>query len=202
MGDEEDQAEYDTLVCKFSSGDWDALEKLLNRCSDRLLGHIRVRVRCFAGARLDPDDILQATWLKAFQKSHLFQPDQAGAFKTAAFFSWLRTIANNIITDRVRKESRNPQGVLFPQEGHPANDRTPSSLVARQENTQRMIEAIDQLPTEVRDVVRLHNQGKKQTEIAEILGWTRSRVWRLLHLAPQQLRQLMGATSSWFGRGN
>ena len=74
----------------------------------------------------------------------------------------------------------------------PASEAPPERAAdADGDDSQRLLEAVAELPIDLRAVVLLFLQGRKHREIAEILAVAEGTVWSRLHAARQRLRTLL-----------
>ena len=85
---------------------------------------------------------------------------------------------------RFRSES-NPAGP------EPADSNTPSRLLAQEESVRALLERLNALPANYRDVILLAKvEGLTTLETAERLGKTREAVAVLLHRAVEKFREV------------
>jgi RNA polymerase sigma-70 factor (ECF subfamily) len=151
-------------------------------------------------AKIDPEDLVQETLLKAqgALDRGVFQGDT-----DAAFEAWLRTILVNTLRDFVRK-LRLPVGLEHSLDqdieqsslrlaGFLAADTTsPSQKVVKREDFLRLARALAQLPPEQRQAVELkHLHGWSMAAIAEHLGKSEEAVGGLLYRGLKKLRTLL-----------
>jgi len=183
------------LIDRIKSGDREALSLLFEKHRRRLavLAHYRLGARLLA--QVEIDDILQETLLKAYVQFEQFTYRNPGSF-----LRWLARILDHVIADAARYQGRqkrqaaevlplrsesNPGGV------EPADSTTPSRLLAREESLRALLEALDELPAEHREIILLAKmEGLSTQEIAERLGKSRNGVALLLHRAIKRFRQL------------
>jgi RNA polymerase sigma-70 factor (ECF subfamily) len=152
---------------------------------------IRVRTSC--------SDIVQETLLRAHQNLAQFQ-----GTTEAELIQWLRSILTRVLITKVRenraqkcdvgreiKAAVAQSSVLLENFLHDRHG-TPSEEVVRQETRQRILEAVDQLPDDQRDVFILREiGGLKVAEVAVQLNKTRKSVAGLLDRARVRLRELL-----------
>ena len=152
-GQSDDQTE---VIARFRAGDEDAIRTLYR--SHR--GAIFTVARSVTGDRELANDVVQQTFVKAWQASDRFRADGAVA-------PWLYAIARRTAVDAVRHERRPTIG------GHdPEVDRgVPGPSFEQTWIVHEVREAIDSLPACEQDIVRLsHLAGVPHTEIARRLG--------------------------------
>lgn len=86
------QTDLDALLARVALQDRQAFDRLYVLCSGKLFA---VTMRIMKD-RAEAEDVLQEAFIRIWQKSHSFRPDQAKAI------SWLVTIARNLAIDRLR----------------------------------------------------------------------------------------------------
>jgi RNA polymerase sigma-70 factor, ECF subfamily len=89
------------LLQQAQAGSPDALNRLYERCSGRLLALIRLRLGKDLRGRLESRDILQATLLKSLEHLGDFKGDH-----TRSLMAWLARIAEHEIRDRADFQHR------------------------------------------------------------------------------------------------
>ena len=89
------------LLGRAADGDQRAWDEVVARHHDRLLRIVAVRLDRRARGRIDPSDVLQESYLKAFRclGRYLHAPK-------ASFFVWLRSITYHNLRDMHRRELR------------------------------------------------------------------------------------------------
>ncbi len=182
------------LLEKARSGDQEALSRAFDKCRRRLavLVHFKLNPR-----RRDPadvDDVVQEVCLRACRDLDRFTYRSPGAF-----FRWLSTIADHVIVDRVRYESRERRAgeeVPFrsasnPAGPEPADTKTPSRLFAQEEAVQRLLARLELLPEDYRQAILMAKiEGLSTAEMAERLGKSREAVALLVYRAVKRFRAL------------
>jgi len=164
-------------------GSREAFEGLIEGPRRRLLGWIDSRIQARLRRDLDPDDVLQETFLKAFQS--LQSIEWQGE---AAFLAWLRGIAENHIRSQARKFLRIEKVELRPE--LPASSPTPQKRLHRMERFDRLKDALDSLPADYRQAIVLARiEGLPVRQIAERLGRTEGATMQLLSRALKRLRE-------------
>lgn len=172
---------------------WQRLIDAANCAS--LLVAISTRLGPVLRARLQAEDILQESLLQAWR-------DRANAqFQTPrAFRSWLLTIIDHRIQDAAESAAALKRGgpaTSRPAEGPPAfepsGSTTPSRVAAYREQAAVMTEALQGVPPEWRDVVRLrlfHQLTLEQValQLGLSLAMVRTRLRRGAEIYRQHLR--------------
>src|SRR6266545_4769826 len=95
------------LVVKAQGGDRDALSALFEEYRARLLTWIRLRMGQGLRGRLEAQDVLQQTFLKAIQSIGSFRWQGEGSY-----FAWLTGIAANLVLDFGDPRRRKPPSPL------------------------------------------------------------------------------------------
>ena len=186
------------LLEQARNGNEEALSRAFEKHRRRLavLVHFKLssRTRDFA----DAEDIVQETCLRAFRDIRNFSyqsPD--------SFFRWLAAIADHVIVDHVRyrnRECRAGEQVRFRSETNPlgpepADTRTPSRLIVQREAMQRLLDRLNALNEDYRQVILMAKIERLSTsEIAERLGKSREAVALLVYRAVKRFRELTDAS--------
>ncbi|MBN1421362.1 MAG: sigma-70 family RNA polymerase sigma factor [Planctomycetes bacterium] len=178
------------LVERAQAGDKAAFDELVVRHAGRVRASIGAQVQPKSGLSLDPDEILQETFLRAFQS--------IGRFRWRgedSFCLWLCGIARNVLLKQVREARRSR--LLESPEYVPARGASPSTIMRRNERMDRLADAIAELPAHYREVLRLSRlDGLKVKEIAARTGRSAFSVRHLLARAILELRRRFGDTES------
>ncbi len=138
----------------------------------------------FLGDRGVAEELLQEAFLRVHLHRERYRP-------TAAFRTWLYTIARNLAFDRLRRHD--------PPEAEPASleaipDPAPGPLrrLEAEEALARLGEALRRLPARQREVLLLARYaGLSPAEIAEVTGSSPGAVRVTLHRALRALRDLL-----------
>lgn len=120
--------------------------------------HLDVRLR----AKLDPDDVVNQTFLEAIQ-----QEDQFKGSTEAQRKAWLRQMLLHNVLDAVRHFRRKKIDVKLEQaierssyrliDSLAADQSTPSQRAVRNEELHRLAQAVSELPQDQQDAVILHH---------------------------------------------
>jgi RNA polymerase sigma-70 factor, ECF subfamily len=149
-------------------------------------GHLRGQV--------DPSDVVQMTLLKAHQ--HF---DQYRGTSEAELAAWLRRILANTMIDALRRLTRAPNvfEAIEQSSSHleallAAEGATPSEQAVRQEELERLAQALEGLPDDQRTAVQLQQiQDCSVAQIAALMNRTKTAVGGLLKRGMRRLRELM-----------
>jgi RNA polymerase sigma-70 factor, ECF subfamily len=192
MNGETDQA----VIQRVRTGDPDAFSILVDRYQDR----VHSVVRNYVYNQEDAVDIVQDTFVKAYQKLRTFDAE-------SAFYTWLYRIAINTSIDFLRKrKTRNVESLdddkyreigFEPMSGDPGAD--PERVAVRAEQAAILRKAVSSLSHKLRAVAVLHDvEGLSQEEVAQILGipvgTVKSRVSRARAELKYLLRGFVGET--------
>jgi RNA polymerase sigma-70 factor (ECF subfamily) len=161
--------EDNELVARTLAGDVRSYEELVRRY-ERLVGRV---VYSYARREISVEDLVQETFLRAYDRLETFNPDYR--FKT-----WLLAIANNLGVDTLR---RRRELVEFNPETHAPVSRSPEAEAVDADRSRGVKEAIATLPeTYGVPLVLRYTEGLSYAEIAEVLSITvpavKSRLFR------------------------
>lgn len=170
------------LFAAFIDGNDAMFEALLKRYQKPLYAYL---VRYTGNSSL-AEEIFQETFVKVFEKRHLYQ-------RGRPFKPWLYQIATNTATDKFRE--RKTQSLSLLEHDEPAAPPcSPSENMERKELAQRIAEAVSQLPQAHREVFILREYEKlSYAEIATMVGRPLNTVKSDMHRALQSLRKLLDA---------
>ena len=88
-------------------------------------------------------------------------------------YAWLYTITRNLVTDFLRKKVFQDSNKAFLVSYYQHNDADPFSKLELREQKEKLREAIDQLPLQLKQVVTLaYFEGRSHKEIASVLQIT------------------------------
>jgi RNA polymerase sigma-70 factor, ECF subfamily len=178
------------LVERAQSGDRAAFDELASSAAKHLLARIQRRMGLVLREALDPEDVLQETFFRAFQSIGKFRWQGEKSFE-----SWLHGIALKIILHSAREQGKKSM-LRITQEPLGAGP-TPSHRQRREERFDRLERSLALLSPEYRQVVRLARiEGLSIAEIATRMDRTPSSVRNLLLRAIKQLRESFGDTES------
>jgi len=177
------------LALRAKAGDQDAIRNLVVRFSSRLERFVRSRVGAALQSKLDPEDVVQESFAKAFQVMAALE--WRGE---TAFFRWLASIAENVILNASKKTALKP--LKFKAE-FPGEGTSPSRKLRRNERFDRFQKALDGLSEEHRQVILLVRiERLKVEEIARRMGRSPNAVKKLLARALEELKKAFGETES------
>lgn len=170
--------EDNELVTRTLAGDVRSYEELVRRY-ERLVGRV---VYSYARREISVEDLVQETFLRAYDRLETFNPDYR--FKT-----WLLAIANNLGVDTLR---RRRELVEFNPETHAQVSRSPEAEAVDADRSRGVREAIATLPeTYGVPLVLRYTEGLSYAEIAEVLSITvpavKSRLFRARNMLAGRL---------------
>ncbi len=198
------------LIDRATRGDETALSELLASHAPRLRRELDAKLARKWQSILEPDDILQVSFLEAFLRIERFQPRGPGAF-----YGWLSAIAENNLRDAVKELERQkrPQPdrrveavglgdsavLLIEQLG--GTTTTPSRHVARDDLRRFLEDVLLQLPDDYSTVIRLYDlDGLAVEEVAGRMQRSAGAVFMLRARAHDRLRESLGAETRFFSR--
>ncbi len=131
------------------------------------------------------EDLAQETMLNVWRKAHLYSAEKGAAS------TWIFTIARNLRIDHIRRQSSRPYVDVEDVEIE-SDAPIGSAVVEQSQIVARVAKALDVLPPEQREVVRLSFiMEMPQSEIAERTGIPLGTVKSRLRLAYDRLRPLL-----------
>lgn len=171
------------LMSAYGAGDAAAFDVLYARHRGGVFRYLR---RHTGNAAL-AEELYQDVWMKLIDARRRYQPQ-------ARFTTWLYTIAHNRLMDHFRAAGR----VSFataddpdddPLDDVPASDPRPEDVIARRQDAQRLLAALDALPAAQREAFVLQQEGELSVEeIAQVTGVTRETAKSRLRYALAKLR--------------
>jgi RNA polymerase sigma-70 factor (ECF subfamily) len=171
----------EALVEKAKKGDLDACGELVRRYRERLY-HTIFR---FTGSHGDTDDLVQDTFLRAFQELKRFR-------QSCGFYTWIYRIAVNLslnfLKKRKRETAREEYEVRRLDAIRPSVSSPESASLAR-ELSDKINEAVEALPLRYRSAfILVVLQGMSHAEAAQVLDCAEKTVsWRM-HKARKMLQ--------------
>jgi RNA polymerase sigma-70 factor (ECF subfamily) len=182
------------LVILAKEGDYSALDQLCRVYGERVRRIVRLRMGQELRSKLESMDLVQDALVCALGGLKDFTYKDEGDF-----LRWLSKIAENRLRDNlekfhadkrdirkeVRLDNQNPStGDGFVRIPSPIDSTTPSVIMSRKEELDKLEKAIDQLKPEYREVIILKRiEGLSYKEIGERLGRSPDAVGMLLSRA-------------------
>lgn len=187
MRDESNEA----LMLRFRDGETRAFEILLQRHQRSIHDFILRSVGTYNTAVAE--DLTQETFLRVVKQASTYE-------QRAKFTTWLFTLARNLCIDHSRRMKHRRARSLDQQddEGHSLLDRTANKDLAVDRRVissqlqQRLMQAIDSLPDDQREVFLLREHADLGfKEIAEVVGINENTVKSRMRYALEKLRALL-----------
>ena len=180
------------LIDRARQGDAAAFGKLAAVHRTGLLLFIRTRLGARLRAETEAEDILQETYLKAFDSVDRFewQGDRS-------FFKWIATIAEYIIRGLGRSQKGAAALLDF---NHADSAPSPSRALRREERLERLQTALQSLDEDHQTVIRLARfEGLSTSEVARRMNRSPGAVRHLLLRALEKLRTNFGEDTESLG---
>jgi RNA polymerase sigma-70 factor (ECF subfamily) len=186
-----------SLLEQARAGDREALSRAFEKYQRRLAVLVHFKLIGRTGTFAEVDDIVQETLLRAFRDIQQFSYQAPGSF-----LRWLSAIADHVIVDRVRYQSRERRAaeeIPFrsdsnPRGPEPADAQTPSRLMAQKEAVERLLARLEALPEDYRKAILMAKiEGLSTAEMAVQLGKSREAVALLVYRAVKRFRTLSEA---------
>lgn len=200
--------ESSELIRQAVGGNADSLRALLEQFGNQVWHEIRSQIGRPWQASVDPDDVMQVTYVEAFLRIGTFASSE-----TPAFVAWLRRIAENNLRDAIKELDRKKRPSPMRQVRAPNSDEsrialleqlgvestTPSRHAARSEARLTLDDALDRLPPHYSAVVRMYDlEGLEIADVAQRVGRSPAAVHMLRARAHDHLRSLLGAAGNFF----
>jgi RNA polymerase sigma factor (sigma-70 family) len=175
----------------------DGSEEAFNELVDRYTPVVYRIARGITGATEEAEDVVQETFLRAFQHLGRFSPDRA------LFRTWLLTIARNQSINvfgflkrraaRFLRDPGKPDSDLTGLDNLPAtNQQDAEALLVAQQEFSRLRKALQALPERQRTALLLKAQENlSYEEISQIMKSTTSAVESLIFRARQRVVEIM-----------
>jgi RNA polymerase sigma-70 factor (ECF subfamily) len=182
------------LLDRIRQGDRDAFTPLFESYRQRLFVWIHYKLSPDRRRPEDIEEILQETFLAACSDLAQFEYRSPGSF-----LRWLRRIAEHVIADEARAQSRQKRKVepvrfrseTNPHGPEPMDSHTPSRLLAEREQVEAILRQLNSLPEQYREVILLSRmEGLTTLEISQRIGKTKQEVSMLLHRAIRRFREV------------
>lgn len=182
------------LVTLAKDGDQSALDQLCKVYSERVLRIVRMRMGPELRSKLESMDLVQDAFISALRSLENFTYKNEGDF-----LRWVSKIAENRIRDNLDKLHTNKRDIRkeIPLNNNrstiqssfvgitgPVDSATPSVIISKREQLDKLEKAIDQLKSEYRQAITLTKiEGLSYEEAGEKLGKSPDAVRMLLSRA-------------------
>ncbi len=185
-----DETRARDLVERARNGDPQAFAELFEPLRQHLLAAIRRRLSPAIRQRVDPEDVLQDTFVRGLHSVSRFEWQGDGSFRR-----WLEVVATHGTLDVVRHQGR--RKALRIDRDLKGDGAPPSRAMRRQERRERLQNSLKTLRPDHRTVLELSRmEGLSIREIADRMGRSESAVKNLLLRATRKLRESFGDTES------
>ncbi|RKH31517.1 sigma-70 family RNA polymerase sigma factor [Corallococcus sicarius] len=166
-----------------SVGDAEEFQALVARCAPAL--EERARILCRGRSPSDAKDLLQETYERAFRAFHTYD-------RSAPPMAWLASILVRRFLDWCRHDRRHPHEEFTDTMGDTlAEPEAPSEIWAHY-TLEDVWRAVEQLPPELREVVRMKDMERQSyAEIGRRLGIPSMTVGTRLFRARKKLKELL-----------
>jgi len=198
----------EAIFARAVSGDPNALSDLLDRFGPQVERRLAGKLNPQWRSAMDIEDIMQVTFLEVF-----LQVDRLQARDGNTFMAWLTRIAEHNMYDAIRglQAEKRPQPskrVQIPDrdesfvallEAIGGTLTSPSQNFAKREVVDLITAALERLPDDYRNVIRLYDlEGHSGPEVAKAIGKSRGAVHMLRARAMDRLRDELGPDSMFF----
>jgi len=134
----------------------------------------------------DAQDVVQEAYVRAFKAF--------GGFRGSNGRAWLLTIVRNTSYTLLKKNRAVDLTTPFDEEIHVEESVSPATIAEHAEDAELIRQAIDELPTEFREILILrHMEGLSYNEIADIAKLAPGTVMSRLARARGKLKQTLAA---------
>jgi len=185
MGDKRDTKLMETveaaLIERCRRGDAEAFGDIVRAYAGRATGAAMLLL----GNHDDALDASQEAFVRAWRNIRRLKCNRA-------FYSWYCTILRNVCLDRLRRRARRKTVDLPDDHPDPAENTGPGTLAEKNEQTERVWNAVTMLPLNHREIIVMsHFQEMSYKEMAEALGIPIGTVMSRLYHARQRLREML-----------
>ncbi len=187
-----DRETAQSTIRKARDGDRGSFDSLIGDSRASLKAHVERRIGSYLRGRVEPEDVLQETYARAWRSIAGFRGKDS-----STLLGWLRGIAEHVIIDLIGRHKR--KDIIYVEEPPDSPDRepSPSKGLRREERFSRLQKALDDLSPEQREVVTLVRiEGLKIKEAASKMNRTPNAVTKLLARALKKLKDTFGDTES------
>jgi RNA polymerase sigma-70 factor, ECF subfamily len=177
------------LLTDARAGDRAAYDGLVARLEPRVRAFVLSRIHPEARPRLDLDEIVQDTFVRAYESLRSFRGDDMPTFSR-----WLMGIARIAVIRAARPPGAGHLGL---GDDVIEGGASPSAALRRDERFERLQSSLDSLSGDYREVLYLARiEGLSMQEIADRMGRSPEAVKKLFGRALAKLRERFGDTES------
>lgn len=180
MSDASPQATPDgDLLDRWRAGDHAAGQLLFQRHFDSIYGFFETK------CEQEADELVQATFLACLRAREQFR-------KESSFRTYLFTIARHELYRVLRTRQRDGQRLDFEVSSIAALVSTPGTRIGRNQEHQRLVSALRQLPVEQQTLLELHYWEEMSIgDLAEVFESPAVTIRTRLHRARRALQEIM-----------
>jgi len=163
----EDSSDTQRLAREAHAGDSSRFSELYERIAPALYAWASIRIRPAMRGALDPEDVVQEVWSRAWKAFPGFDPE------STSFRLWVFRIGKNVLLEGFRKIQRGrteagPTTRLFQMQNVADPASAISQRVARHEGIQKLLGWVEGLEEEERQLfVHCGLEGLSYTEVGE-----------------------------------
>lgn len=176
-----------SLVAAAQRGDREARDGLFGRCRPRIQATVRALVGPGLRGRIDVEDVVQETLMKAHANLERFSyRDDESVFR------WLNAIARHIVLNATQKRATRP---LRLEQAQPieAEEKSPTRGPRREERFEKLRAALDKLTPDLREAILLVRiEGLSIPEAARRMKRSEAAVRQLISRGLRRLRSTIG----------
>jgi RNA polymerase sigma factor (sigma-70 family) len=186
-----DPADTRRLVAKVREGEIQRFRELYERIAPSLYTWARIRSRPSQGISLEPEDLLQEVWLRAYENLREYDESRA------SFRSWIFGIAKNVAYESWRRgptgSSADAQGSVSSSsamDAWPAMSTSIRTRVMRNETVLRILQQLESFdPVDRMLVVHCGMEDVPSTVVATRLGMGKEAVAKRWQRLRERLRE-------------
>lgn len=148
--------------------------------------HYEAVVRFFRNKTIDPDDLVQRTFVTCVETSQRYRGD-------SKFRTFLLGIANNLLLKHYRSQAGPRNHDSLEELSVEALGQTPTELLAGRDEQRLLLAALRRLPFHLQVTLELRYwEDLKQREIAEVLGLPEGTIKTRIRRGKQLLEEILG----------
>ncbi|MFN0205877.1 MAG: RNA polymerase sigma factor [Planctomycetota bacterium] len=184
------------------AGDEKSRELLFSRYGGKLRLYLRARMGRALASKVEIDDLLQETFLRAFRDLHQFNNKPEGG--EGDLYLWMLAIARHVLADAGRAARAAKRNTQFTRPLERSDwsrvggaSWGPATKVIFTEESRRIELALDRLSPEHRRVIRMRQfEGRPAREVAELLRSNEMAVHALYRRALSAWAQAAGVADA------
>lgn len=192
--DDDEWHQFDKLLQRARQGDESARNLVLQRLRETLRPIVEQALGPKLRVRSDGSDLLQKVLIQVTVDLPQFRGENV-----AEFMGWVRRILERDIQEMLQREKFTSKRSIDREEGGSYEIRqavgrqsSPSQRMIRQEHSQHLLAALEQLDEEIREVMKSkYLMGESIAEIARQLSISESNVARLLAKGMSQVKAIL-----------